>query len=244
MTSNEARTILRAYRPGKSAEDDPHFAQALALAGQDAGLGAWLDEQNALHDAMRSKFGEIPVPANLRERILADRKVARPTFWRRSPVALAAAAALVVVIGIAALIFPDGASADLRAYRRDMVQFVADLYRMNARARTWDELRQAFAKQGWPADYVVPAALRSVRLEGGCMHYWREQKVSLACMKTGEGQGMWLFVINRAALPSGCPTPQPQFADVGKLRTATWCSEDKTYLLATDGGLELLKKHL
>lgn len=244
MDSKEAKIVLQAYRPGMSANDDPRIAEALESTKRDPALAAWFEEQCAWHEALKAKFQEVPVPADLKERILAGRKVARPAAWWRSRAALVAAAALALLLVAAALVFRTGTSSDLRAYRRDMVQFVADLYQMNVRVNTWDELRQAFAKQGWPSDYAAPDALRSVRLEGGCRLFWREEKVSLLCLKTAEDKGLWLFVMNRAALPASSLTQSPQFAKVGKLSTATWSSGDKSYLLATNGDEGDLKKHL
>lgn len=244
MDSKEAKRILQSYRPGMSADEDPRIAEALELTKRDPILAAWLAEECALHEAMAAKFNEVPVPGDLKDRILAERKVMAPAIWWRSRTALAAAAALIFLVAVAGFFFRSMAGSELRAYRTDMVQFVADLYKMNARATNWDELRHSLARQGWPSDFTVPDSLRAVRLEGGCMTYWREEKVSLACMKTAEDRGLWLFVIPRAALGSAAETPSPQFAKVGKLSTATWSSGDKTYLLASEADTEALKKHL
>jgi hypothetical protein len=244
VDSIEAKRILRAYQPGMESDADPRIAEALELTKRDPILAAWFEEQSALNSTLTAKFAEVPVPGDLKERILAERKIVRPTLWWRSRTALAAAAALVLLVAVTAMFFRSMAGSDLHAYRKDMVQFVADLYKMNARATTWDGLRQSLAKQGWPSDFIVPDALRSVRLEGGCMHYWREEKVSLACMKTAENKGLWLFVIPRASLQSAPALPAPQFATVGKLSTATWTSGDKTYLLASEADIEALKKYL
>lgn len=227
-----------------SADDDPRIAEALELTRRDPALAAWFEEQCALHTALKAKLEEMPVPADLKERILSRRKVVQPVIWWRRRTVLAAAAALVLVLAAAALYFGVGTNSDLRVYRRDMVQFVADLYRMNIQGTTWDGLRKAFAKQGWPSDYVVPSALQSVSVEGGCILSWRDEKVSLICMRTAEKKGLWLFVMNRKGLPASSTKEEPQLAKVGEMSTATWSKSDKTYLLVSKGDKTEVKKHL
>jgi hypothetical protein len=244
VDSNEAKTVLQAYRPGLPA-DDPRVAEALERTKRDPDLGKWWKEQCELHEALRAKFQEMLVPSDLKERILAGPRIVKPAVWWRSRATMAAAAAVVVLaIAASALFLQSGTGSEFRAYRRDMVQVVADLYKMNVRATTWDDLRRTLGKNGWPADFVLPDSLRAVRLEGGVMTYWREEKVSLACMKTAEGRDLWLFVINRTVLPAAPAAESPQFAGVGKLNTAAWSSGDKVYLLAISGDETELKKLL
>jgi hypothetical protein len=244
MNIKEAKILLKACRPGTTADGDPRIAEALELAGRDPALGAWFEEQCALYATVKAKLEEIPVPDDLKDRILSDRKVVRPALWTRRRIVLVAAAALVLLVAIAALCFRAGTNSDLRVYRRDMVQFIADLYRMNVQATTWEGLQKAFAKQGWPSDYVVPNTLQSVSLEGGCMLIWRDEKVSLICMKSEKKKGLWLFVMNRTGLPASASKEKPQYGKVGKLSTATWSQGDKTYLLATEGDAADLRNRL
>lgn len=244
MNSEEAKILLQAWRPGVTANDDPRIAEALELDGRDPELKAWFEEQCALDAAFKAKLEEIPVPNGLRERILSQHKVIQPSVWRRHRAVLATAAAFVLLVGIAALYFRAASNSDLRSYRRDMAQFIADLYRMNVHATTWDGLQKAFAKQGWPSDYIVPSALRSVHLEGGCMLIWRDEKVSLICMKSETKKGLWLFVMDRTSLPASASKEEPEFGKTGKLNTATWSKGDKTYLLATEGDTADLKNRL
>lgn len=243
MDSEEAKVVLQAYRPGIAVDDDK-ISEALELARRDSILAAWWEDQCALHEAFEAKFREVPVPDGLRERILAGRRISEPIPWLRSRATLAAAAAVVLLTAVFATVFRMQAGDDLRTYRRDMAQFVSDLYKMNVQVSSWEELRQAFAEQGWPSDYVVPGALRSVTLKGGCVLYWRKEKVSLICMETREGKGMWLFVANKAMFANAPSKLAPQLAKAGQLRTAAWSEGDNVYLLATEDAAANLRNLL
>src|SRR5882724_12464139 len=98
MDKEQAKEILLRYRPGRDDTVDPQVAEALALLDQDPELALWFERQLRVDDAIRARLREMPVPADLKERILAEQKIVRPEFgWRRT---LLAAAAGVVLLGV------------------------------------------------------------------------------------------------------------------------------------------------
>lgn len=104
MNNDEAKFILRAYRPGGRDAGDPAFAAGLEQARRDPALGAWFAREQAHDAAIAGKLREVMPPAGLREAILAGGKVSARARgpWLR-PAWLAAAAAVVVMLGVVAL---------------------------------------------------------------------------------------------------------------------------------------------
>ena len=71
MNNNEAKFILRAYRPSGRDAADPAFNSALAQAKSDPALGAWLVREQAFDALITKKLRAIVPPPDLREAILA-----------------------------------------------------------------------------------------------------------------------------------------------------------------------------
>ncbi len=71
MDKEQARFILRCFRPDGADAGSPDFAEALAWAAEDRELGAWLAAERASDAAFARSLGEVAIPASLREEILA-----------------------------------------------------------------------------------------------------------------------------------------------------------------------------
>ena len=98
MSPQEARQILLLYRPGTADANDPQIGEALEMTRNDADLARWFEQHRAFQKAMRTGFRQMEVPAHLKASLLirgtASPKVIIPQTGWRSPVWLAAAAAL------------------------------------------------------------------------------------------------------------------------------------------------------
>lgn len=102
MNNDEAKFILRGYRPGGRDAGEAAFAAALEQARQDPALGAWFAREQAHDAAVAAKLREITPPAGLREAILAGGKVSAQPRWQwRRPAWLAVAAGVAVLLGLA-----------------------------------------------------------------------------------------------------------------------------------------------
>lgn len=296
MTQQEAKAILVMYRPDSPDAADPEFAEALALARQDAELGRWLAEHCAVQGALRARFRQIPVPQELQARILAgpqfheriprsdahvespsdngldtvgqrlrpvrpDGQVARPTtrftgnvLWWRHPAALAAAAALVGLAGLAALWWRSPTTEperlNLATFRNRMGGQVLRNYAMTLETDDLNRVRDHLAQRQSPADFVLPEPLGQTALAGCGVLRWRDKPVSMICFLTGrplapgEKSDLFLFVVDRGSLPDAPANGAPQFAQVGRLATASWSAGDRTYVLAVPGGEAELRKFL
>jgi hypothetical protein len=77
MDSAEAREILKLYRPDSTDAADPQTAEALSLVDRDPELDHWFREHCEVYTAIRAKLKQIPVPADLKRKILVERPSAQ-----------------------------------------------------------------------------------------------------------------------------------------------------------------------
>lgn len=77
MDKEEARFILRCFRPDGADAENPDFAEALAWAAKDRELGGWLARERASDAGFAKALAAVRIPASLREEILAGLAVER-----------------------------------------------------------------------------------------------------------------------------------------------------------------------
>ena len=231
MSSEQAKEILALYRPGIDDPAEPEIAEALQLTRQDPELRRWFEQHSAVYAATRQKFQEIPVPGHLLDQILRSPK--RTIEWWHSPIVWAAAAAIVILIGVAFLLHAPNTGYSFAAFRSRMVRTAMRNYDMPLMTNDLTVIRTYLATNNAHGDYVLTPALAKLPGEGCVFFPWHSSTVSLVCLDGGEGRDVFLFVINRAALTDA--PARPQIQTVGKLPTAGWSRGDKTYLLATKG---------
>jgi len=80
MDKEQARFILRSYRPDGADARDPDFTEALSLAMEDRELGDWLANERAFDTAFSQALFKLPLPDSLRENILAGLAVQRGDY--------------------------------------------------------------------------------------------------------------------------------------------------------------------
>jgi hypothetical protein len=243
MTSSEAQRILTLYRPGSADAQEPEIAAALAQARRDPELRQWFEQHCQFQEAMRRKFHEIPAPDRIRDRVLARRKIVRPRVWWQGPVWLSAAAAVVLLAGVAALWLMPDAPDRFADYRSRMVRGALREYRMDVRTNDLTRVRQHMAQGGAPADFVIPPGLAQVQLAGGGLLRWRGYPVSMVCFERADKRMLYLFVLPRAAVKDPPPVV-PQRVPVNKLTTVSWAAGRNTYVLAGDEEPDFLRKYL
>jgi hypothetical protein len=71
MDKEQARFILRSFRPDGSDTGDQDFAEALRLAMENRELGEWLAHERAFDAAFANALGSVDLPQTLREDIVA-----------------------------------------------------------------------------------------------------------------------------------------------------------------------------
>ena len=249
MNREQAREILGFFRPGSVDEHDSDFAEALAFARSDAGLGVWLDEHCASYETIRSRMRQIAVPTGLKEQILAEQRspsniVALPKSSWLKPV-LAVAAIMILLLSISSL-WPPRSTDHFSTYRNRMVGTALRLYGMDLETNDLSQVRTYLAQKNAPADYVLPDALANRECVGCVVLQWQDRPVSMLCFRTGrplapgEKSDLFLFVTARNSFSESSLSVKR----VNKLVTASWTEGDKLYLLATHGDEESLRKLL
>ena len=77
MDKEEARFILRCFRPDGSDAANPDFKAALKLAAEDRELGEWLARERSQDAEFSAALGRLELPGTLREEILSGLAVER-----------------------------------------------------------------------------------------------------------------------------------------------------------------------
>jgi len=244
VTLQEARETLLLFRPGTADALDPQVAEALALARQNPELQSWFEQHCAFQTAMRAKLRETPVPAALRERILAERKIVRPGIWWQQPVWLAAAC-LALMLGGACFkfLYWDRVKLPLQAFQSRMIYSAVVEYHMDVVTNEANSLRSYLARRGAPADYQLPAGMARLNLLGGGVVKWHGRRASMVCLQRLDQQAtLFLFVLDKSALADP-PPAAPVEGTLDEMTTLTWSSQDKAYFLAGQPESDFLKKY-
>lgn len=71
MDNEQARFLLRSFRPDGADAGSQEFAEALKLAAENRELGEWLAQERAEDAAFAQALNEVPIPDSLRDEIFA-----------------------------------------------------------------------------------------------------------------------------------------------------------------------------
>jgi hypothetical protein len=235
LNKEEMKDILLIYRPGSGDREDPEIAAALSEAQRDSEMGLWLEQQAAFHEFVRAELRSLPVPSELKSRILTQARVVAFPFWRRRQFLLAAAC-LVLTAAVAALLLPRPADEEtFVGFRSRMVGFAQRVYRMDIVTNDLNQVRTYLRRQGTPADYPLTPGLQATPIMGGASLTWQNHPVSMICFQLSQDRILYMFVMEQAALPGkDGPSSRPVFTPAGRLMTASWCDAGKIYLIAAD----------
>src|SRR5262245_4297182 len=207
MTRDEARQLLEAARANGRDDTDPLVAEALRVAAQDPELARQLERQRSFDARMTSGMTSLPVPADLRESILAKRKIIQPHFWQDWRTATAAAAVILLLLGGAVYLINQSTSGFASFRRQLIVETWAGDPHLDLQTDDLSKLRTWLMNKKMPADFTLPAALAGARLHGGRILECDGCKISLVCLSEGP-RHMHLYVLERprfSDLPAGTP---------------------------------------
>lgn len=243
MNSEQAREILAAYRPGTEDARDPAFAEALELTHHDAELKAWFDETMAFDQLMRGRLARVAAPADLRDTILAERKIIRPAPWwqhRLNGRQLAAAAAVLVAGALAAL-WLGQPSRGFAQFRRDIAdQSWASAPHLDLKTTDLGAVSRFIAAQNVSTNFAIPPTLAQSEVRGCSILLWQGRRIPVICFNAGN-QHLHLAVVDRNLFPDA-PTRIPQLDQWQAWRTASWSKDDHSYVLTGLNTTAFVKK--
>lgn len=245
MDEQQARLILRAYRPGAQDQSDPHFAEALQETARNPRLAGWFAEEQAFDQAMAAHLAAVPAPFGLKTRILAQARAPAPSSASRWTVGLATLAALLFLLAQVVSLWRNTtpASAALPDYAREMVSFIqldpplemksSDL----GAIKNWLARKETFSVE-------IPPDLAALQPVGCRILSFRGHDVTLICFHREGNQLAHLFVVDRAALPKLKPGGGPVFSAEGEWTTASWAGKDHAYMIAVKGDRAAVQRYL
>jgi hypothetical protein len=240
MDNEVAKFILQAYRPHGQDADDPKMAEAIEQSRRDPDLGRWLDEEQAFDKEVSAKIRSVPVPAGLRETIIAGATVIPTRSWWRQPSAWAVAAAIVV---LSALMFlTPGANHEAFA-----AEYVAGLTELDHKDHEVKSLCQWLAENNGHCNLNIPATLRGMISVGCRVADWNGRKFSLICFRapTGDLQPVvHLLVFDSNELPELPSVAAPRVTQRGVWAIASWTDGERSYIVARVGDEESVRSIL
>lgn len=230
MTRDEAIQLLEAARANGRDDSDPRMAEALRLAAQDPELARQLERRRSLDATMIAGMQSIPVPADLKQSILAGRKIVRLHFWQDWRTAAAAAAAIAVLVA-GAIHFINQSTSGFASFRRQLVTetWAGDPH-LDLETDDLSKLRVWLASQGATTNFSLPAALAGARVHGARVFEYDGRMISLVCLAEGP-RHLHLYVLDRPPFSDLPPVGSPDFEKCGAWRTASWRQGNTTYVL-------------
>jgi uncharacterized membrane protein YbaN (DUF454 family) len=246
MNNEEAKLILQAYRPGGLDASDPLFAEALEHARRDPELQKWFAEEQALDSQIQSKLrSAVAVPRDLKANLLALRKIIRPVPWLFQPMKLAAAAAVVLLLGLSAFLLLPQKPTQLALFREKMVRCSMQEHgHITFESPDIAKIQQWLQARGVDANFELPAGLQGKPAQGCRVVDWNGQKATMVCFVLDTGEHVDFFVMDRTGLPDMPENGAPQFASANGLMTVTWAKGGKVYLLTGSGDRKFYRQLL
>lgn len=241
MNSEEAKFILQAYRPDTEDDRDPRFVEALELLKQDPELAQWFEEQHRFDQAIRAKLTEVPVPRDLRSRILAGRSLVRPKAFYQRPALLALAASIVLLLSVASLVWFQETEPNAEvAWEQGMIDFLASDFRLEFPATDLNEIRDWLAAKTLASQSQLPARLENSPPIGCRTLQWNDREVALICFRANQ-HVVHVFMMNRSDWPQLETPGRPRMDSMDGWATACWGDDQTHFFAATQGDQAFLE---
>ncbi|MGJ3241569.1 MAG: hypothetical protein ACFE0O_01225 [Opitutales bacterium] len=268
MNSEEARILLSACRDNANDRADPVFQEALALTETDPDLKAWWVREQAFDQAFRKKLAETLVPATLKAEILAGMHATRAAAPKAetgaghsrkilsfpgSPLLWAAAAAAVLVLGVALLqtpAAPEPAAPTGQADNYLPASFISFLeqapppgYQLDRREGNLANLKAYLAEAGSPTPVAIPKNLTTGGAIGCMTLNYKGYAIGMICFDAG-GKLAHLFALDKASLNGDLPTDLPALFQGEQNSYAVWTVDNQVLVLKRPGTPDELKNYL
>ena len=241
MTSEQAKFILQACRPGGQDASDPAVVEALAQAERDAGLKAWLGRERAFDSEVGAKCKQIAPPAGLRTTILAGARVTRPgrSPWRVC-IGMGLAASFALILGtvvVARLSAND-------VYLDQLVQHgLIEMTGPHPRGQPLDSYGELGVFLRDPSRRLtggMPIDLEQLRAIGCRSLEVAGKEVFEICFR--RDSFYHLYIARRADFSCRECEIEPMFRERGEFASVSWVDDDHVFVLVSRAGLDAVKK--
>lgn len=241
MTSEQAKFILQACRPGGEDSADPAFIEALAQAERDPALKAWLERERAFDSQVIAKCKRIAPPENLRSAILAGARVSRRprTAWK-TWLGIGLAASFALVFGLTAIDRLSGPD----AYLDELVQHgLTEMSGPHPRGQPLDKYgelgvllrdptRKLAGDMPIDLDHLREIGCRSLEVAG--------KEVFEICFR--RDSFYHLYIAQRSDFSCRECEIEPMFRERGEFASVSWVDDDHVFVLVSRAGLDAVKK--
>jgi hypothetical protein len=243
MDNQEAKRVLQTLRPGDPVAKQPPFSTALALADDDPDLKAWWEAQQAFDQKVAAKLQNVPLPADLRDNILAARKIeafpAQPRFsyWL-------AAAAMVAILCLAGTVWENARHVSSANYDQAALAFLDhDAPPLGMTSADHDKILAWLKERNAPTG-SLPAKMSTLPTVGCQKFAVAGHSVSLICFALAGGRLVHLFLVNQTDLSDPPSRTGPEFKEIQGWSTASWSDDKMSYMLATQASPDTLRQLL
>lgn len=247
MDNNEAKFILSAYRPSGQDASDARFSDALAQARRDPMLEQWFRAAVAFDAAIARNLAATPVPADLRENILAGAKVTRPVRWTKPLVTWAIAASLAIAAIVGAVVLRQTTRPILAGWQTNALSVISSVIRGESRfdfqAHSATELIGWLTANHAPTAQEIPQKLVGLQSLGCKTFSWNGIPASVICFMREDGGLVHLVVASPSKQTRTGTARDPYIATQGHWTTATWQTGDTVYMVALEGSREQLRSY-
>ncbi len=240
MDNEEAKFILRAYRPNGADATDVKFAGALGQAKGDPVLGKWFDRELAFDRSIAGKIRSMAPPAGLRDSILAGARASRyaPVWWRQPSVW--ALAACLILAAVSAVAWPALRARQAAARFADYAM-QDTLHGQHANHGEGTNRLEAFLENNGTrvTEARMPVSYEELRATGCRTLEFAGTPVAELCFQRS-GKWFHLYVMPK----SGGSQPGPRFRSEDGAVAAQWTDEHHSYVIATTESLGALQQLL
>lgn len=237
MNREEARLELDAttLRPQDASPE------ALALAGSDPELGAWLKKRTEFDEQVAEAYAAT-IPAGLRASILqnATRPARRPVRWVLPTLAAAAAA---VVVGWT-MLWP--VNSGMPGWQADSLAAVTKveygMSKVDHVSRDIEAIKKMLVADQSPTPARLPGTVGTMPVLACKRIQVAGRVASIICFEIEPGKEAHLVVMDNTGLSEQPPQLRPEFKTSKNWNMASWSDGNQTFLLATTADEAVLKK--
>lgn len=249
MTPEEARLNLDAttLRPQDTAEE------ARVLAESEESLKSWQDGRRNFDEQVAGAMADLPVPADLRARLLAleQPKAAAPapSVKRRMDAWLATLAmAAVVAVGAVMLWESQDSGRAMPEWQRQSLAMVEKIdsggIPLDHFSSNLEEIKGLLVKHGRPVPTSLPSGVEAMTSLGCKTIQIGPREATVVCFEIMPGKEAHLVVVNNdnGALPGAPPQRRPEFVERDGWNVVRWSDGPQCYFIATRAPRTALEK--